>query len=296
MNQLVIVIAVLLAACSRSLPAPARGGGNAPQRIVALTVGAVDTLALLGELHRVVAVEADCFVPGTEDKVHIANDDHSGPSRALNVEAVLALAPDLVIAKDELRAALEGRGLEVLYLSLNNDLGVIEPTVLAIAARVHAVPRARVLLDRMHAAMRAIEQRVASLPRVRVYYEAGQPGRTVGRNTVINDMITLAGGTSIAAGESLANPVLSAEAILAADPEVIVLSPWSDPPAQVAARPGWNRLAAVRSGRVHQIRERDRTVGYPSPSCVGGCEAMLLPWLHPEAVPARGRSATAVER
>lgn len=255
---------------------------SAARRIVALTVGAVDSLALLGQLGRVVAVEEDCFVPGTEELIKIRNDDHAGPSRALNVEAVLALDPDLVIAKEDLRSALGGRGVRVLWLPSSSGLQTILPMIEQLGRELDAADKAREVMHAMRASMDAIAAQVAPLARVRVYYEAGRMGRTAGRGTVIDDMIRLAGGENIAGEMPLANPVLNAEAILAADPEVIVLSPWCDSPETIAARPGWNHIAAVRAGRIHQIPERDRKLQYPSPSCVDGCRRMLVPWLHPE--------------
>jgi iron complex transport system substrate-binding protein len=255
---------------------------TSPQRIVALTIGAVDTLALLGELGHVIAVEEDCFVPGTEHLTKIRNDDHSGPSKALNVESVLALQPDLVIAKEDLKPALEHRGLRVLWLPAANGLATVVPLVEQLGDTLGVPDKSRALVATVRAKMAAIEARVANSRQVRVYYEAGKSGRTVGRGTVIDDMIRLAGGVNIAGDLGLANPVLSTEAILAADPEVIVLSPWCDSPAEVAARPGWNRISAVKNGRIHRIPERDRKVQYTSPSCVDGCETMLVPWLHLE--------------
>jgi iron complex transport system substrate-binding protein len=108
---------------------------------------------------------------------------------------------------------------------------------------------------------------------------------------VIHDMIVLAGGENIAGNVDLANPVLTAEAIVAANPQVIVLSPWCDSPEEIARRPGWASIAAVRDGRVHRIPEADRKVQYPSPSCVDGCASLLVPWLHPEltGAPANGK-------
>ncbi len=203
-SRLGATLALALAACTQPAE-PARARGAAPQRIVALTVGSVDTLALLGELGRVVAVEEDCFVPGTETLAKIRNDDHAGPSQALNVESVLALRPDLVIAKEELRAALEGRGVEVLWVGSASDLAAIQAVVTRIGVRLGVAEKARALVERMQAQAREIEARVAGLPRVRVYYEAGRPGRTAGRNTVIDAMIRLAGGVNIAGAEALAN-------------------------------------------------------------------------------------------
>lgn len=270
-----------LLACS---PAGALAGETPhgpPVRIVALTVGSVDSLALLGKLEHVVAVEEDCFVPGTENLVKIRNDDHSGPSRALNVEAVLALRPDLVIAKEDLKPALANRGLRVMWVPSASGLDTIVPLLEQLGEELDVPDRAREVVASMRAKMDSIRERVSSLPRVRVYYEAGRQGRTAGRGTVIDDMIRLAGGENVAGELPLANPVLTAEAIVAANPDVIVLSPWADPPEVVARRPGWDHVSAVRTGRIHQIPEADRQVQYPSPSCVDGCERMLVPWLHP---------------
>jgi len=277
-------IAVLAAAgCTPAqAPAPALSQDGTCRRIVALTVGSVDTLALLGALDRIVAVEEDCFVPGTEGKVRILNDDHAGPSRALNVEAILALGADAVVAKTDLKPALEGKGLRVIWVPSAMRLDDIPPMVTALGDLVGAPERARGLVAELEATRAELERMTAHLPGVRVYTEAGQQGRSSGKGTLMDALIRLAGGVNIAGGQDLATPVLTSEAIVAADPEVILLSPWSSSPEEVGARPGWNRISAVRNGRVHRLPERDRRLMYPSPSCIDGCRRMLLPWIHPE--------------
>jgi iron complex transport system substrate-binding protein len=284
-----LLLALAAAACSPAPEAPATNGAapaGGPRRIVALTVGSVDTLVAMGELDRVVGVEEDCFIPGTEHLVKIRNDDHSGPSKALNVEAILALAPDAVIAKEDLRPALDQRGLRMVWVPTNTGYDSIPVVVERIGALVGRPDKARALNEDMARRRAAVEALVGPLPKVRVYYEAGRPGRTAGPGTVMGDMIVLAGGINIAGTLPMSNPQLSSEAIVAADPEVIILSPWSDSPEDVAKRPGWDRIAAVRDGRVHRVPEKERKVGYPSPSCLEGCERMLVPWLHPELAPA----------
>lgn len=275
-----LLAALGLAACGE--PSPDRAAPSSPRRIVALTVGAADTLSLLGALDRVVGVEEDCFVPGTEHVVKIRNDDHAGPSKALNVEAILALQPDLVVAKEDLAPLLSGRGFATLWVPADTSFASIERLVTQLGERVDLRERARDVLAQMHEREASIRERVQGLPRVRVYFEAGRPGRSVGNHTVVGRMLALAGAVNIAGDSSLANPQLSAEAILAADPEVIVLSPWGESPAEVSARPGWSALSAVRDGRVHKVEESDRKLQYPSPSCVIGCDEVLLGWIHPE--------------
>ncbi len=259
-----------------------------PHRIVALTSAAVDTLADLDELDRVVGVEEDCTVDGVEGKVRIRNDDHAGPARPLNVEAVLALRPDAVIAKASLKPALGGRGLRVMWTPDRTGLGVVPDLVRRIGELVGAEDRAEALIRRLKSRVTAMEAATAGLPRVRVYFEDGAPGRTAGDGTVINDMIRVAGGTNIAGAQPLPHPVMNQEAIVAADPEVIVLSPWSVSPEELAKRPGWGSISAVRSGRVHKIPFDRRRLMYSSPHCIDGCEALLLPWIHPEIATVEG--------
>ncbi len=283
-----LVLACASVGCSR--PAEVPPTDAPPQRIAALQCAAVDVITLLGELDRVVAVEEDCPAPGTEKKVKIRNEDHPGKLAAFNVEALLALKPDGVIAKPDLKQALEGRGLRVLwtpsYVDLENLPGFVED----VGRLVGAPDRAAAALERMRAKQREIAARTAPLPRVRVYYETTGLGWTVGSRSVMHAMIELAGGENVAGGIAKPNVTLTNEAVLAADPEVIVLGPFADTEEQVRARPGWSRLAAVREGRIHRIPADRRYVTLGTPRCVDGCEEMLLPWLHPEAgAAAKGR-------
>jgi iron complex transport system substrate-binding protein len=276
-----LVLALLAAACSRQ-PATSPAAAAAPTRIVALTCASVDVIDVLGELDRVVAVEEDCPAPGTRGKVKIRNEDHPGKLAAINVESILELHPDAVIAKPDLRPALEGRGLRVLWAPPNVRLANLPQFVGDVGALLGVADRARAVVDAMHAKEAAIRRRTASLPRVRVYFETTGLGWTQGSRAVMHDMIQLAGGTNIAGDLDKFNVTLTPEAVLAADPEVVVLGPFTDPPDVVAKRAGWSALAAVRAGRVHQIPIDRRHVTLGTPRCLDGCEEFLVPWLHPE--------------
>ncbi|MEZ5967119.1 MAG: ABC transporter substrate-binding protein [Planctomycetota bacterium] len=273
-------------ACRRALGDERRLGGGPPRRVVALTCNATDIFACLGELDRVVAVEEDCPAPGTEGKVRIRNDDHVGKAKALNVEAILALHPDLVIAKPALREVLGPLGVPVLWPPVRMDMRTMPQFVRQIAATLGVGARGEDVLRAMAAKQERLRRRTAGLPRVRVYYESTGLGRSIGRRSILHEMIELAGGANLGAAADKPGIVLTNEAILAADPEVIVLSPFADPTDEVVARPGWRRSSAVRHGRVHRIPLDRRYVLLATPRCVDGCEEFLLPWLHPELFPA----------
>jgi iron complex transport system substrate-binding protein len=88
-------------------------------------------------------------------------------------------------------------------------------------------------------------------------------------------MIGLAGATSIFADATEDYPQVSAEAIVDRDPAVIV-GPSSHgdklTPAQVAARPGWEKISAVRDSRIYLL-DADM-VSRPGPRLADALEAL----------------------
>ncbi len=279
------------------LLAPACGAPEAPvtdsgpaRRVVCLTCAGTDVFAALGALDRLVAIEEDCPCEGTDAIAKVRNEDHPGKVTALNVESVLAMRPDAVLAKPDLRPALDGRGLRVVYTLPAITYENIPDLVGKIGALLDRRADADALLERMRAKAEALRARTQGLPRVTVYYEVSGVGGSVGSSSIIHAMIALAGGRSIAGDVPKASVSLTPEAIFAADPDVIVLGAFTDAVDVVKARPGWDRLRAVREGRVFQIPVERRAVTLGTPRCVDACETMLLPWLHPElAAPAGGR-------
>jgi iron complex transport system substrate-binding protein len=275
-----------LAACSGesaegTLARPPAADGT-PTRVVCLACAATDIFDALGELDRVIAVEEDCPCPGTEGKVMIRNEDHPGKLAAFNVESVLALRPDAIIAHPDLRRALEGRGVPVVFTADHFTYANIDDLVYKIGDLLHMRERAQALLDHMRAKEAEIRARTKDLPRVKVYYEHTGMGWTAGSVPVVSSMIDLAGGVNIAGDVPRAWVTLTLEAIFAADPDVIVLGAFADPIEDVVKRPGWDRLKAVREGRVYHIPLARRNVAQGTPRCVDECERMFLPWFHPE--------------
>jgi iron complex transport system substrate-binding protein len=97
-------------------------------------------------------------------------------------------------------------------------------------------------------------------------------------------MIQLAGGENVYQDAGIARPTISLEAVLAADPEVIVLNETSASPDEIRARQGWEKISAVRNGRIHVIPFAERAVTLYSPRCAECCERTFLRWFHPEVL------------
>jgi iron complex transport system substrate-binding protein len=273
---------LLVGACGGRAEQAAHTASGHPQRILALSCSTTETLIALGALDRVVGVEEDCPVRGTEGKTKIRNDDHPGKMFALNVESVLALHPDLVIARPDVRQALEGRGLNILWSPLYTNMHNLPGFVRDVGRAIGDPDKAEAVLEHMRALEKELGARTAGKPRPRVYFETFGLGKTSGAHTIVDDMITLAGGRNIAGDIHKSSVSLTPEAIVKADPEVIILGPFADPMDQIVERPGWQALSAVRNGRVHRIGMLEQEVTLGCPQCVDGCAKLFLPWIHPE--------------
>lgn len=258
-------------------------GPSARPRIVSLVGGVTETLITLGAQDCIVNQSWLMTSRDAAGKPHIYASERSGMT---NAESILALHPDYVFVARELMHCLEGRGLDVVMVP-QDSFPAMRSFVMQLGRDLGNEAGARAALDHMDAKMAEIRSRVAGLPRVRVYYEEGLPGRTRGPGTAIDEMIRLAGGENIYDDASIPRPTISLETIVAADPQVMLV-PYDVTPESVRQRQGWENVSAVRTGRIHPIPRAERAVGLFSPSCADCCERTLLRWLHPELFDGEG--------
>jgi len=215
-------------------------------------------------------------------------------SFAPGAESIVAARPDLLLTTwppPPLRAALDAAGVNWAAFAPADlaGVGTAVERVGRLCGRSERAVQERKRLDEAAAAVRAA---VAGRERPRVFYEmdAGAGGRpyTVGSGSFGHDLIVAAGGINVFGDTDQPWLQVSAEAILVARPDVIVLadvdvidSPQSA--ASVAARPGWSALQAVQKGRIHPVHTD--WVARPGPRVIHGLR-QLASILHPGAVPA----------
>jgi iron complex transport system substrate-binding protein len=226
-----------------------------PQRIICLSAETADWLWRIGAWERVVGVTAFFEAPLAPLKPRV-----SGFSSA-NLEQIMQLRPDLVITfsdvQTKLAAELMRRGLTVLATN-QRTLAEVENTLGMLARIVDCEPAAEPLLAEFREQLAPVTRAV----RPRVYFEEWNDPLISGIGWV-GELIERAGGEDVfpelrnrrAAMERV---VLPAQ-VCAARPEIIFAS-WCGKPfqaAELAARPGWEQLAAVRSGCVHEIAGED---------------------------------------
>ena len=206
-------------------------------------------------------------------------------------EAVVATDPDLVLAagneltpSDDI-AALADLGLDVLVLYPESLAEVAADVTLVGAAIGRAEEAASVVAD-MEERTGEIREAVADRERPRTFYEVSIFEGTIytaGDDSFLSSLIDEAGGEPIV-GDALSTAI-SIEALVAADPELILLGDASYDPTitaeSVAQRPGWGEMSAVRDGRVVPVSE-DLLITRPSHRIVDGLEA-LARHIHPDA-------------
>ncbi|MHC5540380.1 ABC transporter substrate-binding protein [Singulisphaera rosea] len=226
-----------------------------PVRIVSLTLATDEILAEIVPKERVVAVTT------LADDPEISNVAGVYPKgiprlRGNDLEPIVTLAPDLVCVAPyntaDFLSLLERSKMPVFRNDALHSIDEIEAGVQTLGERVGEPGRAKAVVERMEARRRRLADRIRGVtdrPRV-LYWSAGF---TSGSRTTIDDIIREAGGRNVAEELELdGSAEISPEKVVAADPDVILLSRWKEDErqSQVAMHPILRHLRAVREGRV----------------------------------------------
>ncbi len=217
--------------------------------------------------------------------------DIGGGFAALDMESIVALSPDLVLAADitapEQIQALADLG--VLVVTIPNPIQIedIFPNLLLVGKLTGRDSQAQALVASLTERLNAVDQKIASVSeRPIVFYEIDgtdpKAPWTIGPGSFGDALILRAGGEN--AAKSLESPwgQLSLEQLLVVNPDIILLGTftWGGvTPDQVAARAGWDGLAAVQAGKVFSFD--DNLVSRPGPRIVDGLEEMAK-FFHPD--------------
>ncbi len=258
-----------------------------PTRIVTLTPAATETLFALGLGDRIVGKAEDVLLYPPQASAVPDVEKFDGSAVAVDVEQIVADKADLVIAGGNFGTPpdtvqqLRDLGLPVVVVYAPTVDGVYTDIKL-LGWAVGRSGEAAAMVATMRAGFDAVTAAVADAPRPRVYYELDATGAYYGPSdqSFLAQMIGLAGGDPITTG-SPDKYDISAERLLAEDPEVILLADaaYGVTAADVAARPGWSTMTAVKNGDIRPID--DSTVTRPGPRLFQGLE-LLASTIHPE--------------
>lgn len=253
-----VTLCTALAGCA-SHPSSSPATTAQPKRIVSLDSSSTEILYAIGADHQVVAVDKYSDYPAGVPKSSL---DGTKP----NVEAIAAYHPDLVITGYDTNGMVQGLrkiGVKVLLEPAPSTVDGAYSVWTGIGkATGHLAAARRLVAD----TRRQLASIVATAPHpatpLRYYYELDQTYYTATSHTFIGALLGRFGMTNIAdpadTKASGGYPQLSAERVLAADPQLVFLADsqcCGQTAAKVATRPGWRSLAAVHDDGVVALND-----------------------------------------
>lgn len=229
-----------------------------PQRIVCLTEETVETLYLLGEDARIVGVSGYALRPARvrKEKPRVA------AFTSADIEKIVALEPDLVLAFSDLQAdivaALLRHGIAVHAFN-QRDLTGIYAMIETVGALMGVPEKAARLTAELQGRVAEISKKMAEGLRPRVYFEEWDEPMISGIGWV-SELVEAAGGTDVfpelARRDAARDRIVTPEQVIAARPDIVIGS-WCGKkfrPERFAARPGFGALPAVQNGWLREVK------------------------------------------
>jgi iron complex transport system substrate-binding protein len=267
-------------------------GAGEPRRIVSTSPSITEMLYALGLGDRVVGVTTYCHYPP-----EAARKPKIGNYLQPNLETILALRPDLVVA--EISGVRHAEHLSALKLNVlevdDATIAGIYDSIRRIGVAAGAQAAAGALTLRLRGSLDEIKQRTARLAPPRVMFVVGRaPGSlaelvVAGKSSYLDEVMAIAGGANVFRDTLAPYPKVTLEEVLARNPEVVVDMgemaettgvAESDKRAVVALWKRFPTLAAVKQRRVFAVAADIFVV--PGPRVVDAARAFAK-MFHPEA-------------
>lgn len=246
-----------------TLPAPAR-------RVVALAPHLTELVFAAGAGARLVGVMRYSDYPAAALSLPVVGD-----AFAVNLEAVAALKPDLLLVW---RSGMNPRQQERLrdlgvpiYESESTTVDGVAETLRRLGRLMATDASAQAAATRTEAHWQALRARYSGRPPVRVFYQLWhEPLMTVSQGHLIDQAISACGGLNVFARQGTLTPTVSWEAAVAANPQLVVTAAAKDEPPHLEA---WQRFARVDAVRRQQLKVVDgHRLARMTPRFVDGAE------------------------
>lgn len=279
MHFLAVLLSLIAVTCQAGVAALDSDGrrvslASPAERIVSLAPHVTEQLFAAGAGAKLVAVSEYSDYPAEAKRLpSVAN------SGAVNLEMVLALKADLVVAWRLAATApslerLEALGVPVFY-SEPRRLSQIADMIEALGELAGIGAAARPLAASLRQQLSRIDVAYRSRRPVSVFYQSSErPLMTLGGQHFVSDAIALCGGRNVFSDTALMAPIVDVESVLAADPEAIVTA--RADAADTSWQAFWRKfpgLRAVQAGNLYTVpmnemhRHGPRAVGATSLLC-----------------------------
>jgi len=266
---LVLTIVFLDAGCGR------QPGVQSGLRVVSLVPSVTEIVHAVGAGKTLVGNTNQCDFPEAAKSVYKVGDFMSP-----DLERIVALRPSLVFLTLPMHRQLLEKLAELRIptcVSRPADIEAVFKEIDTVAQLLGRKAAGESLVTNMR-------RRLDSIPSFpdtpRVYVEiSGAPLMTAGGGTFINELLVRAGGRNVFASSVQEYPVIDPEAVLKADPQMILLLHPDMGVRDVIGRVGWGGINAVMHGRIHDKLDEDLFFR-PGPRIIDGI-VLLAKLLHP---------------
>ena len=244
------------------------------QRIVSLAPHVTELLFAAGAGGKLVAASEYSDFPEEAKRL-----PHVAGSAGVDIEGVLALRPDLAVAwrldaTAKTLDRLEALGVPLFY-SEPHRLEHIPAAIEALGALAGTEKRARAEAERLRAELQRLRASHRDRRPIDVFYQISErPLMTLNGQHFVSDALAICGGRNVFADAPIIAPAISIEAVIAADPAVIVAARLD--PADTSWQAAWRRfpqLRAVRNSNLLALRSEEmhrhgpRAIGAASRLC-----------------------------
>lgn len=216
-----------------------------PKSIIGLSPASVEILYAVGAADQISAVtEYSDYPNAAKSKPIVGGFD----GNTLSMEKILSFEPDFVYLTEGMHNFL----IEPLnqykipyYISNPKTIKDIETEILEIGKITGHYENAKSVVSNMENEISDVSKK-NKMPKV--YYEVwNSPYMSIGNNSFINDVITVAGGQNIFNDLSEAYPIVSEETIISRNPEVILIPASSGLTVNdIKNRNGWENTTASK--------------------------------------------------
>ncbi len=272
MKRFAITISIFLIFSASNLPQL----NSAPNlRFVSLTPATTEILFALGLNEEIVGVTAFCDYP-PEAK----NIEKVGSFSEPSIEKILKLNPGYIFAtgleQEDVVHKLRQLNLKV-YVSHPSCLSELFTTIEEIGSITHRKNEALFLIKKMQSKIGEVENKVRQIPaaeKPKVFVEIWHnPLFTAGKNSFVDELISLAGGVNIAYNTPRPYSYFSPELLIKYDPDCIILGHSLGQPEinQLKNQMGWQNVKAVKNNRIYADINPDLFLR-PGPRLIEGLE------------------------
>jgi ABC-type Fe3+-hydroxamate transport system substrate-binding protein len=253
--------------------------GAPPRRIVSLQPATTEMLFALGAGNRLVGRTTWDLWP---DSAKLVPDLGNGIRP--NVEAVLAVRPDLVVlyaSADNQNTARALRAAKIATLSIKVDrIADFQRVMRLLGAAIGDSARAAVVEDSVMRSLELARAATAGRPRPTVFWHMwDNPLLTIGRGSYLSELVEIAGGRNVYDSLPEPSPQIAFEDLARKDPDIILVAPTGID--RIVRDPKWKKLGAVRSGRVLAV---DSALVFRPSVRLGEAALSLARLIHPGSV------------